>query len=207
MNSEHESGLSLSRLEALTDGIYAIAMTLLVLNLIIPTVPESEAAQKIPIILTQDWQKFVNYVVSFILLSVYWMIHHMQSRQFTRTDTNHVWINIYTLMFVVLIPFSFSLVSDYPSLQITNLVFQCNLCVVGLLTYANWAYATHDHRLVDASMSPEYIAVGKRRSLMIPVLSVLAALATYVSPDHSNMVYLLSIFAKPALSKTKQGAA
>lgn len=189
---ESRTGLSVARLEALADGIFGFAMTLLVLNLIIPDVAKSEAAVRIPAILRDDWMKFLNYAISFVLLAMFWMVHHEQTRLAKRTDTVHAWINIFILMFVALVPFSFSLMSDYPFLRVTNLVFQGNLLTLGLLFAANFYYVTKGARLLDPDAGDDRVAAHRERSLTIPALSLAAMLLTFVSPEWSNVVYLLA---------------
>jgi uncharacterized membrane protein len=186
-----ELGLTTRRIETLTDGIYAISMTLLVLNLTLPEVG-TELTESVAVhnLLFGQGQKFFNYALSFILLALFWIIHHQQFHFIKRTDRTHLWINIFTLMFIVLIPFSTSLVGDYSSDTAAHLFFSANLFIIGLFNSLNWAYATKGYRLVDRRIDPERIAVGKRRGLVTPCVALLDMVVAVINPVFSSYIYL-----------------
>ena len=101
------------RLETLTDGVFAIAMTLLVLNLRFPVTKAGLTERELEQIVFGQSNVFFNYFLSFILLALFWMLHHQQFHFFRKTDRSHIWINIFILMFVALLPFSASLVGPF----------------------------------------------------------------------------------------------
>ena len=103
--------LTTRRIEALADCIFAFAMTLLVLTLTLPDVMQTKLS--LSQLLVAQWPKFFNYALSFLLLAVFWVIHHQQFHVIRRTDSRHVWINVGILMFVALMPFSTDVVGDY----------------------------------------------------------------------------------------------
>jgi uncharacterized membrane protein len=142
-----ELGMTTHRIENLADGIYSIAMTLLVLNLALPEVgTDMTLTTELHTLLFGQTHKFFNYALSFILLAIFWGIQHQQFHFIKRTDRTHLWINICSLMFVALIPFSTSLISDYPDETTAKLFFYLNLFVLGILSALNWTYATKNYR-------------------------------------------------------------
>jgi len=181
-----------NRIEALTDGIFAIAMTLLVFNLHL-SAPKSTGPVNSDLLglLVGHSHIFVNFIISFLLLAVFWVIHHQQSRFIKRTDRKHIWLNVFMLMFVCLMPFSVSLIGDYHHDRIANLFFGLNIFILGMLFYWNWHYATQNHRLISPNMDPERIALGKRRTAVTPVVSLLAVFLALVHPHLSTYTYLL----------------
>jgi len=185
-----EIGLTTKRIEGLTDGVFAIAMTLLVLTLEIPEPLAENTTGTLAKLLISQHHKLFNYVLSFILLSLFWIIHHRQFHFVKRTDHQHLWLNVFILMFVALIPFSTSLLGDYPRLQLANVAFELNVLIIGLLFFSSWSYATHNHRLVNSDLTPERIQLGKRRGLVIPVVSVIAIALSFLSPRWSTLPYL-----------------
>ena len=122
-NTGKKIGLTTKRIEGLTDGVFAIAMTLLVLTLEIPEPLAENTTGMLAKLLISQRHKLFNYVLSFILLALFWIIHHRQFHLVKRTDHQHLWLNVFILMFVALIPFSTSLLGDYPRLQLTNIIF------------------------------------------------------------------------------------
>ena len=186
-----ELGMTTHRIEALTDGIFAIAMTLLVLTLGLPEVEKGLTERGLHHLLIEQSDKFFNYGLSFILLAIFWVIHHQQFHFIKRTDRKHLWINIFTLMFIALIPFSTSLVGDYPRDWIAEFFFGFNMFMVGTLLNLNWTYATKGHRLVEASLDRRRIAVGKKRGAVTPLVSLLAMGLSLLHPQLSSYAYIL----------------
>jgi len=185
-----ESRQTTHRIEALTDGIYAIAMTLLVLNLALPEVGTDQAVQLHDALFEQA-HKFFNYALSFILLAVFWIIHHDQFHFITRTNRTLLWLNISCLMFVALVPFTTSLSGDFPDETIAKLFFDLNLFILGILNSLNWVYATKGYRLVNRSMDPKRIASGTKRGMVTPLVALLAMGLSVITPLWSSCVYLL----------------
>jgi len=134
MNSNETSGqsaLSTSRLETLTDGIFAIAMTLLVLNLQIPQIPAALVAARLPHQLEALWPKVLSFILSFIVVGVYWVGHHNQFHYIRRVDRSFMWINILFLLAIAFIPFSAGLLGTYVRQQVVVAIYGLNLVAVG----------------------------------------------------------------------------
>lgn len=187
-----EPGMTTQRIENLADGIFSIAMTLLVLNLALPEVGTGlTLTTELHTLLFGQTHKFFNYALSFILLAIFWIVHHQQFHFIKRTDHTHLWINIFILMFVALVPFSTSLTGDYPDETVAKLFFDLNLFILGSLNALNWTYATKDYRLVDRGLDPRHIAIGNRRDAVIPVVALLAMVLSLIIPKWSSCVYLL----------------
>jgi uncharacterized membrane protein len=185
------SGMTTHRIEALTDGIFAVAMTLLVLNLKLPQGGVDEVEADLLGLITGQSHVFSNYAMSFLLAAVFWIIHHQQSHVIKRTDRNHIWLNILILMFVSLIPFSTSLINDYHDDWMASIFFGMNMFILGSLFYINWDYATRNHRLVALNLDPRRIAVGKKRSAVTPIVSLIAMALVFVDVRISSFAYLL----------------
>jgi uncharacterized membrane protein len=181
-------GLTTRRIETLSDGVFAIAMTLLVLSL---NLPENTGQENFHDLLSGQVHVFFAYVLSFLLLAVFWIIHHYQFKRIKRTDRVLLWINIVILMFVALMPFSTSIVGDYPSEPLAKGFFDMNLFILGLLFYVNWRYASGQHRLIDPNMPREKIEQVARKALVIPIVSLLSFALAFLITDYSSVPYLL----------------
>src|SRR4030088_188078 len=97
--------LSRNRIEALTDGVFAVAMTLLVLDIKVPELEPPLAGAELPLKPLALWPKFLSYLISFVILGVYWVGHHIQLSFIRRADRPLLWINILFLLWVALVPF------------------------------------------------------------------------------------------------------
>ena len=190
MNSQLEPGLTTARIEALTDGIFAFAMTLLVLNLQLPETSTLRGVDLHELLLVQ-FENFFSYVLSFVLLALFWINHHRQSHFIKHTNQLHLWINIFILMFIVLIPFSASLVSNYADDWMAELFFASNFFIVGMLLLLNWWYAAAGHRLIDKEIDEKRIIIGIKRGAVTPFVSALAIIAALVYPPLCSYLYLL----------------
>jgi uncharacterized membrane protein len=183
-------GLTKTRIEALTDGIFAIAMTLMVFDIKLPvrsqTTPWSLRYELIGL-----WPRFLAYAISFIMLGVYWVGHHNQYHYIRRTDRAFLWINIFFLMGVSLIPFSTGLLGQYPGERTALVVYGLNLIMVGGFLYAHWSYATGNRRLVERQIHPEVVRLAKYRILTGPAASTLAICGSFVSRRLSLAIFAL----------------
>jgi uncharacterized membrane protein len=189
--SHSASDLTKARVETLADGVFAIAMTLLVLNIKVPDVPHARPAALAAALLAQ-WPKYVSYVISFLMLGIYWVGHHNQFHAIRRSDRGFLWINILYLMAISFLPFSTALLGEYPQARIALVIYGGNLIVVSLLLYWHWRYATDQHRLVDADLDPHIVRLAARRILMGPVIYLAAIVASLLSATASLAIYLVA---------------
>lgn len=197
MASDNESGaipgrasLSKARIETLCDGVFAIAMTLMIFNIKSPgllRVPAASLAHA----LFALWPHFLAYAISFVMLGVYWVGHHNVFHYVRRSDRVLLWINIIFLMFVTVIPFSTAVLGNYPGEQVAVVLYACNLILVGSMLYAQWWYATALHRLVDRDLDPVLVRLAKRRILAGPAILLLAIAVSFSSPALSILICAL----------------
>ena len=108
----HSETMEKSRLEALSDGIFAFAMTLLVISLTVPVIPKEEAPWLLPPLIMKIFPEFIIFAIAFFVLAGYWLSHHRILRSIRYVDNRLIWINIFLLFFIVLIPFSTSISGD-----------------------------------------------------------------------------------------------
>ncbi len=174
--------LKTSRVEALSDGIFAIAMTILVLSFeVILHPPSSVGDEQLMSSLIGLWPDLLHYMESFILLGVFWFLHHQQFHYIKKTDATLVFINILGLMFIGLVPFTTVVVSDYGHLRPASLLFEANLLLAGIVFFFHWIYATKNTRLVDKSLDAEIIKYYKLRNLIIPAISFIAIILSFIN--------------------------
>jgi len=181
--------MSTGRIQALTDGVYAIAMTILVLTLDVPaTTPTSAALLKALLRLAP---KFFDFTLSFLLLAIFWSIHHRHFHVITRVDIKLLWINIFSLLFVVLIPFTTTLYGEYRNVTTAAIFFELNILVLGLIKYVHWSYATAGKRLVSLDLPEAEIVRGRRISMVTPVVALVAIAVATFSPENSTSLFML----------------
>jgi uncharacterized membrane protein len=158
--------LSPNRVEALTDGVFAIVMTILVLELGVPIMTGESLHTELMGSLLAMWPKFLSYFVTFLMLGFMWSVHYYQFSNIKRSDSGLVWLNIIFLMFMSLLPFSTSLLGQHMDKQVSVLIYGGNFIACMLLRYFQWTYATKKYRLVDSDISPVQIKQPKIMLLM-----------------------------------------
>jgi uncharacterized membrane protein len=184
-------GLATNRLEALVDGVFAVVMTLLVLDITVPSPTQPHAVARLLHNLLALKPTVLSYALSFVIAGIYWVGHHNQFAYIRRTDRPLLWINILFLMCVAFIPFSAALLAAYPGQRIAVIIYGANLIVVGLVLYLHWWYATRNYHLVDADLDPHVVRLATTRILMAPVIYVVAIGLSFVNTAVSIGIYVL----------------
>jgi TMEM175 potassium channel family protein len=182
-------GLTKSRIEALCDGVFAIAMTLMVFNLKVPAVAIAAGSTDLADALFALWPQFLSYAISFVMLGVFWIGHHNQFHYIRRTDRVLLWINIAFLMFVTAIPFSTQVLGQYRSQPAAVVFYAVNLVLVGFLLYGQWWYATVNRHLVDADLDPTFTKLVGNRILLGCLLLLLSITMSLISTRLSLLVF------------------
>ena len=176
------------RIETLVDGIFAIAMTLLVLNLSIPQLTGSVPNITVENYLISSIPKFFTYGLSFVILAIFWRVNHQQFYRIKRADSVFLWITVIWLLFVALVPFSTSLMGGYGETQSANIFFNINLLLIGVFSGLIWYYATKKDFIEE--LSREKIIQLNKLNLMLPIVALIAIGASFVIPAFSTLMYL-----------------
>ncbi len=182
------SGQNLGRLAALSDGIFSVAMTLLVLNIVIPIIgvaPHAEQPIWAPGALASEatvWNALVplgphllTYLMSFLTLGIFWAGQQTQLNYFARSDHRLTWIHLVFLLAVVFMPFSTALLAEFITYRLPMLIYWLNLLLLGLLLFISLEYASRAG-LLTAEATKEVGAASKRRIVVYQILYACAAL-------------------------------
>jgi len=179
------------RVEALVDGIYAVAMTLLVLDIKLPDdVRFSSNDDMLRHFGTVEFT-FTTYVISFFVLAIFWTLHHFQFRFVVKLDRGLLWINFFFLLFTTLVPFTTSLVAGHEYLHVPLLLYATNLL---LLFVTLTLHLDRLHRvpgLASPELTPALARAMGRRLAFVCVLPVLAASVGMFSPQWGLRVFYL----------------
>lgn len=186
----HVGMLDPGRIGGLSDGVFAIVMTLLVFDITFPDVPPEQLA----VALLALWPKFLGYAVSFTLLGIYWLGHRTQMHFIRYADANLHWINILFFACSAFVPFSTGLLSRYPGEWLAIAIYGGNLIVIGLSLYWHWMYAVKDFRLVDEDIPATVVRYGAQRCLLAPLGYFVAILLGVINPLISLVVCALVPF-------------
>ena len=167
------------RIETLADGVFAIAMTLLAFNLQPPTLSIGDNGSLQAALLAMA-PHFKTYVLSFLVIGIYWISHHFQFHYVRHADRTLLWINIFFLMAVATLPFSTAVLGRYEHYQSAIVLYSVNLLLVGLVNAIHWAYVTHERRLVAPDLSAEVVRITMARILLAPFVAILCIGISYI---------------------------
>jgi uncharacterized membrane protein len=185
------SELGKNRIEALSDGVFAIAMTLLVLELHVPQLPHNAPNVVVAPALMKLLPKLATYGVSFLSLGVFWVGHHNIYHAIRRADRTLLWLNILFFMFVSLLPFSTSVLNAFPQTQVAPLLFGANLTIIGWILYLQWAYASVRRDMFAEFVTEAHRNLVRTRFLAYPVVAMFTMLVCFWSIEISLGIYLL----------------
>jgi TMEM175 potassium channel family protein len=169
------AGQSVERLAALSDGIFAVAMTLLVLDLRVPAREAIHGGHELGRALINLAPQVTAYMMSFITLGIFWVGQQTQLNQLARSDRSLSWIHIAFLFAVSLMPFSTQLLAEFIAYRTALLVYWFNILLLGAALYFSWVCATGT-RLVKDDMPPEVPIAIKRRIVIAQSLYAFGAL-------------------------------
>lgn len=202
MPDEHGPALRMApqRVETIVDGVFAIAMTLLVLNLNLPPDNDPQNPLRIHELLVALWPQFKAYGLSFLLLGMFWFQHHRAFHFVAETDVRFVWLNITWLLFVSMVPFSTLLIDEYGHQETAALFFHGNMLVIGLFMAVTWRYAAA-RGLLRGTADERIVRFYKRRSLFFPGITLGALAWALVNPSYSSLPYLLLVLQGPLLRR------
>jgi uncharacterized membrane protein len=161
--------MSKQRLEAFSDGVMAIAITILVLELKVPLDAGAHLLQSVLELLP----KVLAFIFSFIVIGMYWVAHHSMVSGLQVFDRNALWINLLTLLFICFIPFPTALIGEYPDQPLGVILYSITLSLVNITGTYFWL---HCSKLPQNGVPPK---LSKRVAIihMAPVLAYLCTIA------------------------------
>jgi TMEM175 potassium channel family protein len=175
----------------MVDGIFAIAMTLLVLGINPPRPSVSQAQALLAGQIFGLIPQIFIFIAAFFIIASFWLSHHRQFHFVRIVDPYLLWINIILLVSIVFIPFSTDVAGDYPEVQIAVLLFHINIMIVGFIFAYQIYYISRSGRLCDPETDKNFLQLHLRQSLLIPGVAFIAAVVSFIIPWGSLLTYLV----------------
>jgi uncharacterized membrane protein len=175
-----------SRLEAFSDGVFAIAATLLILNVQASGSPLASELGRI-------WPSYVAYAVSFVTIGIIWVNHHTVMAQIAKVDRTFLLLHVFFLMLIAFIPFPTALLALHirsDGARAAALSYGATLTLTAILINVLWRYAAHGRRLLRANADARTVAGISRSYLPGPFMYLAAMLVAFVNPLASAGLYL-----------------
>ncbi len=171
-------GRDTSRIEYFSDAVFAIALTLLVLDIRVPDVPQAKLLGAV----LELWPTFLAYGLSFAIIALNWVFHHRKFRAIVAYDTRLICLNFVFLAFVALVPFPTSLLSEYAPARVAVVLYALEVAILSLLQAAIWEYADR-RKLLAKDIDPKLFGYVQRDGLAPPIVFLLSIPVAILVPD------------------------
>src|SRR4051812_18622402 len=138
--SEHDQ-LGLERLIFFSDAVFAIAITLLALEIRLPAGQDIGSDAELVAALAGIWPRYLSYIVSFLVIGMYWMAHHRMFRSIARYDRHMLFLNLLLLLCIGFVPFPTAILGEYAN-SVATIFYTLTMVVTGLVSARLWWYAS-----------------------------------------------------------------
>jgi TMEM175 potassium channel family protein len=188
-------GFEKNRLEALADGIFAVALTLLVLDIKLPETVTYQSNDELWRRLLDLERHFAIYVISFVVIGMYWISHHIQFHFIRYTDRKLIWINLFYLLLISFVPFATDLVGDHEDLVLPVEIYGLTLLGLSAFSYMHLEYLLHHPYLTSREFTPDVCGLIKRRVLMFTLIPISSMVIAFWTTRIALYTYLLLVLA------------
>ncbi|MBA3870390.1 MAG: DUF1211 domain-containing protein [Anaerolineae bacterium] len=187
-----------SRLEAFSDGVFAIAITLLVLEIRLPSTVDAGKAGTLANALFQLWPVYLAYVTSFLTIAIMWANHHTMFKMIRRTDRSLMLLNAVLLMVITFLNFPTVVVAEYfqkPDAGVAAVFYSGSLLVTGIFFNGLWLYVVRQPHLLEPSITMSNARrVLRQYSVGLVVYAIAMGVAFFSAPASVVMCLLVGVF-------------
>jgi len=211
LHNGHKAEFQLERLILFSDAVFAIAITLLAIELKVPEfhkelITDSDLVNGLEHMIP----KFIAFLISFLIIGQYWSIHHRLFGFVVNYNLRLLWLNLFFLLAIIIMPFTTAFYSEYISylLKTPTVLYVCNIIFLGLMSFVLWRYVGNPkHQLADGldRNVTKYFAF---RAIMAPVIFFAGLIVYFFAPRFAIIIppltpWLVKLFARPYQKKIK----
>jgi uncharacterized membrane protein len=185
LHNELKKEFQLERMILFSDAVFAIAITILVIEIRVPEIPkELVTEQRLLQSLDNLIPKFVGFLISFMIIGLYWQVHHRMFGFVVNYTRRTLWLNLFFLLAVVLMPFSTAFYSEYVLrlLKTPIIVYVANICFLGFMNFFLWKHVTNRKLNLTEGVSREEDLIFSFRSIAVPIVFIVTAIIYFFKP-------------------------
>ena len=194
-NEQFADEFGLERLVFFSDAVFAIAVTLLALEIRLPEDAGGLSNLQLFKSLIAIWPKYLSFVISFLVIGNFWIAHHHRYRYIQRYDTRLMLFNLFVLMSIAFIPFSTAVISENGN-RTATIFYALSISATGFLSALLWMYASWKNRLVKDTFNGELARRTLFSILSVPAVFLLSIGLAFINPDLAKFSWILIV---PAL--------
>ncbi|HXZ71706.1 MAG TPA: TMEM175 family protein [Streptosporangiaceae bacterium] len=177
----------IGRILALSDGVFAIALTLLVLEI---AVPATTSDAGLPRALLELWPRYLAYLVSFVVIARFWGTHRLAFRLIARDDATLVWLNLLLLLFVAFLPFPTAVLGQHFGSPAAAVLYATSVTLASIAGMAYWWYASGRGGLLRPGAPRAQVRALRARSLSVPVFFALTLPIAVFAPYAAEIAWI-----------------
>jgi uncharacterized membrane protein len=185
LHNELKKEFQLERLILFSDAVFAIAITLLVIEIKVPEIHEKPIKEAILLHkLAELIPKFVGFIISFLLIGQYWIVHHRMFSFVINYTDRLIWLNILFLFAIALMPFSTGFYSEYVLRGVVSPVifYTANIALLGFANFLMWRYISDPKRKLTENLTPALSKYFSLRALTVPIIFVIFSFTYLYAP-------------------------
>jgi len=197
LHNELKKEFQLERLILFSDAVFAIAITLLVIEIKIPEIHEKPVTENAVLHkLAELIPKFVGFLVSFLLIGQYWIVHHRMFSFVINFTDRLIWLNILFLFAIALMPFSTGFYSEYVLRGVVTPVifYTANIALLGLANFLMWRYLSNQKNNLTENLTPALARYFSLRALTVPTIFVIFSFVYLYKPMIAFFIPILIPF-------------
>jgi len=181
--NELKKEFQIERMILFSDAVFAIAITLMALEIKVPVIEHGVTDSELLKALRHLIFKFGGFLISFFIIGLYWTVHHRMFSFVENYNGRVLWLNLFFLLSIILMPFSSALYSEYSkniTLVVPYGVYVFNICLTGYLNYRLWKYiGDPKNKLANHSLTKDQLNLSIKRSLVTPAIFLLSLIFTF----------------------------
>ena len=182
---------STRRMESLSDGVFGFAMTLLVLNIVLPTQMDIKTNAQLWQAIASQQRGFISFVIAFFILAAMWGLHVRQFELLDKVDRRFLFINNVRLLFAILVAFSTGIAASYENLVLARMILPINFLLLAIVSTVQWGYAVKSKPALLSNITPAELRMHNLRSFWFLLFSVVTVIGAYFVGEISFAVFLL----------------
>ncbi len=175
------------------DAIFAFAITLMTLSIDIPDLPTTLSESQLINTLYDMYPQVESYIISFAVISIFWISYHQVFNFITRSHISMVYLNLLFLLLITFLSITTSLVIEYGSYQIPYVIYCVVVILASSLLALIWWHATKDYRLVDKGIHPLFVRGMMVNHLLVPFVFAISILVSFFNLDIAQYLWLVII--------------
>ena len=193
-HSSNKLHFQLDRISFFTDGVFAIAITLLVIEFKVPVV-EHPTDATLWARLSHMGLLLLGFLISFCIVGYYWSVHHRIFGYVEKYTSRLIWLNLMFLFSVVLLPFTSGLLGEYASeteLHLPYGIYVANICFTAIMNAMLWFYVSNPkHDILTHKISRERILLGFYYTLVVPILFLISFIVSIYEPTIGRLIPII----------------